>query len=97
MTRISNIYSNPYYLRENHKEYSDDEFKWQVQGLGKPKRMKSNYQEYTNTKMTFGKYKGYFIKDVPEDYLKWAVMNIKDRGIATMLATELQRRNPKLR
>jgi hypothetical protein len=97
MTRISSIYSNPYYLRENHKEYSDDEFKSQVQGLGKPRKIKSNYQEYATTKMIFGKYKGFFIKDIPEDYLKWAVMNIKDRGIATMFATELQRRNPKLR
>ena len=94
MARISNIYSNPYYLRENYKEYSDDEFKSQVQGLSK---MKPNYQEYATTRMTFGKYKGFFIKDIPEDYLKWAVMNIKDRGIATMFATELQRRNPKLR
>ncbi len=59
--------------------------------------MKSNYQEYATTKMTFGKYKGFFIKDIPEDYVKWAVMNISDRGLATMFATELQRRNPKLR
>lgn len=94
MSRISSIYSNPYYLRENHKEYSDDEFKQQVQGLSK---MKPNYQEYTNTKMIYGKYKGFFIKDIPEDYLKWAVMNLNDQGMATMFAVELQRRNPKLR
>jgi uncharacterized protein (DUF3820 family) len=55
------------------------------------------YQEYELTKMPFGKYKGFFIKDIPEDYLKWAVMNLTDRGLATMFATELQRRNPKLR
>jgi uncharacterized protein (DUF3820 family) len=59
--------------------------------------MKSNYQEYMTSKMPFGKYKGFFVKDVPEDYLKWAVMNLKDPGMATMFATELQRRNPKLR
>ena len=56
-----------------------------------------NYKEYEFTRMPYGKYKGFFLKDLPEDYLKWAVMNIKDRGIATMFATELQRRNPKLR
>jgi uncharacterized protein (DUF3820 family) len=56
-----------------------------------------NYKEYELTKMTFGKYKGFFIKDIPEPYLKWAVMNLTDRGLATMFATELQRRNPKLR
>jgi len=94
MSKISSIYSNPYYLRENHREYSDDEYKSQVLGHRKPK---PNYTEYMTTKMPFGKYKGYFVKDVPEDYLKWVVMNHNDKGIATMCATELQRRNPKLR
>jgi hypothetical protein len=94
MTLISSIYSNPYYLRENHREYSEDDYRSQILGLVK---MKPNYQEYATTRMPFGRYRGYFIKDVPEDYLKWAVMNIKDQARATMFAIELQRRNPKLR
>lgn len=53
------------------------------------------YNEYMYTKMTFGKHKGKFIKDIPLDYLKWAIMNIEDRGLATMFSIELQRREPK--
>jgi uncharacterized protein (DUF3820 family) len=56
-----------------------------------------NYKEYEFTRMPYGKYKGFFLKDLPEDYLKWAVMNLNDQGMATMFAVELQRRNPKLR
>lgn len=59
--------------------------------------MKDFYKEYMTTRMPFGKYQGYFIKDIPDDYLKWAVVNIKDQGLGTMFAVELQRRNPKLR
>jgi len=59
--------------------------------------MRNNYQEYTHTKLPWGKYKGYFLKDIPTDYLKWAVMNWTDKGIAEMFATELQRREPKLK
>lgn len=57
----------------------------------------AKYNEYQHTKMIWGKYKGYFIKDIPEDYLKWAIINFTDKGMAEMMATELQRRNPKLR
>ena len=56
-----------------------------------------SYREYEFTKMPYGKYKGYFLKDLPEDYLRWCVLNWSDRGMATMFATELQRRNPGLR
>ena len=59
--------------------------------------MIAKYKEYELTKMVYGKYKGYFLKDVPLDYLKWAVMNFTDRGLAEMISVELQRRNPKLR
>jgi uncharacterized protein (DUF3820 family) len=55
------------------------------------------YTEYMHTKMIYGKYKGIFIKDIPTDYIKWAVMNIRDRGMATMFSVELQRREPKLK
>jgi uncharacterized protein (DUF3820 family) len=47
--------------------------------------------------MPFGKYKGWFIKDIPDEYVKWAVLNLVDRGQAEMFAIELQRRQPKLR
>jgi uncharacterized protein (DUF3820 family) len=56
-----------------------------------------NYKEYELTKMPYGKYQGFFLKDLPEDYLRWCVRNWKDAGMATMFSIELQRRNPKLR
>lgn len=59
--------------------------------------MRNNYQEYAYTKMPWGKYKGYFIKDLPTDYVKWAIQNYQDQGMAQMMAVELQRREPKWR
>jgi hypothetical protein len=59
--------------------------------------MKTLYYEYKYAKMPFGKFKGYYLKDIPDNYIKWAVMNIADRASAEMFAIELQRRNPKLR
>jgi hypothetical protein len=43
-------------------------------------------------KMPWGQYKGYYLKDVPTDYLKWCVLNYQDQGMAQWLADELQRR-----
>jgi len=65
--------------------------------LLKEKHMSVSYRNYTHTKMPFGKYSGYFLKDLPLEYLKWLVMNIQDRASAEMFSIELQRRNPKLR
>ena len=55
------------------------------------------YNEYELTKMPYGKYKGFFLKDLPLNYLQWCVCNFTDQGMATMFAIELQRRYPKLR
>lgn len=59
--------------------------------------MRENYKEYAYTKMPWGKYKGRFMKDVPDDYLKWAVLNWSDPGAAEMFKVELLRRVPALR
>lgn len=59
--------------------------------------MKNNYSEYKHTKMPYGKYKGFFIKDLPDKYVEWCILNYEDKGMAQMMATEIQRRNPKWR
>lgn len=59
--------------------------------------MKEYYKEYAYTKMPWGKYKGRFLKDVPDDYIKWAIMNWTDRGVAEMFKIELLRRDTGLR
>lgn len=59
--------------------------------------MKEYYKEYAYTRMPWGKYKGLFLKEIPTDYLQWAVMNWTDRATAEMFKIELLRRAPKLR
>jgi uncharacterized protein (DUF3820 family) len=53
--------------------------------------------QFQHVKMPYGKYKGYYLKDVPDDYIKWGILNYTDRGMAEMMSTELQRRYPKMR
>jgi len=59
--------------------------------------MKDIYYEYKYTKMPFGKYRGWFLKDIPDQYLAWAIKTITDQAQATMLAVEYQRRHPEYR
>lgn len=58
------------------------------------KRLSST--EYTQRRMTMGKYTNWMIKDLPTDYVKWAILNVKG-DTASFLARELQRREPKWR
>jgi hypothetical protein len=59
--------------------------------------MKELYKENSYIRMPYGKYKGWYIKDIPDDYLRWAVLNISDKATAEMFKTEILRRQPKLR
>jgi len=43
--------------------------------------------------MRFGKYKNYEYRDLPMDYLQWAILNIKDYHLVDELIRELQRRD----
>ena len=56
-----------------------------------------SYNEYMYTKLNFGKYKGYFLKDIPDEYISWAIKHIDDVGIATMFSIEYQRRHKNMR
>ena len=57
----------------------------------------NTYQDYVYTKMRFGKYKGWFLKDIPDDYIKWDILNLKDQASAEMFSVELQRRHKEFR
>lgn len=61
------------------------------------KNLTMNYKEYMYTKINWGKHKGKFLKDVPDDYIVWAIKHIEDVGIATMFSVEYQRRYTKMR
>lgn len=58
--------------------------------------MREYYKEYAYTRMPWGKFKGFYLKDIPDDYLKWAAINWTDRATATMFRIELTRRNVKV-
>ena len=58
------------------------------------RQLKSN--EYTQRRMTFGQYVNVQIKDIPDDYIKWGIINLST-NIAELFARELQRRHPKYR
>jgi uncharacterized protein (DUF3820 family) len=57
----------------------------------------TNYQEYKYTIMPWGKYRGRYLSNIPDDYLKWCILNYKDPGMCEMMAVELQRRDPEYR
>ena len=59
--------------------------------------MRENYNEYAWTPITFGRYRGRCLRDIPDDYLKWGILNLQDQGWATVFSTELQRRHPEIR
>ena len=48
--------------------------------------------EYQFTRMPWGKYKGRFISELPDDYLKWCLLNWSDRATIQMFVAEAQRR-----
>jgi hypothetical protein len=43
--------------------------------------------------LNFGKHKGTMIKDLPIQYIEWAILNINDSRV-DMFIREIQRRNP---
>jgi hypothetical protein len=48
--------------------------------------------EYTERRVTFGRYTGTQIKDVPTDYIKWGILNLNEHW-ADFFSRELQRRD----
>lgn len=52
--------------------------------------MKRN--EFSYTRMTFGQYKGRFLREVPAPYLEWAADHVSDQGLALMFRAELANR-----
>lgn len=57
-------------------------------------RLHSN--EYTERRITFGKYLGKMVKDIPVSYIKWGILNFEGAW-AEIFARELQRRQPKFK
>lgn len=52
--------------------------------------------EYKQRRITFGKYVGLQIKDLPMDYIKWGILNLNNTW-AEMFARELQTRDRKFK
>lgn len=50
--------------------------------------MKQHHQDRRNTIMPFGKHKGRYIKDIPDEYVMWAMNNIKDMALVSFFREE---------
>lgn len=59
--------------------------------------MKYPKYQFSYTRLITGKYRGCLLKDVPDDYLKWATVNVQDPWLASMYAHELTKRYPQLK
>tara|TARA_R110000868_G_scaffold410899_1_gene700779 strand:- start:1061 stop:1261 length:201 start_codon:yes stop_codon:yes gene_type:complete len=57
----------------------------------------SYHETRKHTKMPFGKFKGVYIKDIPDQYIKWLVMNLKDKATTYYFSEELLYRDKKLK
>lgn len=53
-------------------------------------------KEYEYTRMPWGKYKGRFLKEIPDDYIQWAANHWFDQGAVIMFRAELARRKLKI-
>jgi hypothetical protein len=51
--------------------------------------MKNWSNVYGYTRMTFGRYRGRLLRNLPLDYIEWGKKNITDRDVRTALANEL--------
>lgn len=51
-----------------------------------------NNNEYSYTRMPWGKYKGRYLKEIPEEYLLWAANSWQDQATALMFKAELAHR-----
>jgi hypothetical protein len=49
--------------------------------------------EYTTRRLIFGKYINVMIKDIPDDYLEWGILNL-DLEWSNYFIREWKRRNP---
>ncbi len=47
-----------------------------------------------NLKWTIGKYTNWYIKDLPEQYMRWAIMNIDDPKLINPLASIWLKKHP---
>ena len=59
--------------------------------------MSKLYSEFTNDTLSFGRYKGTKLKDVPTSYLKWFITKSSDCCAAEQFALELGRRDKTFR
>lgn len=59
------------------------------------RKARRNHRDRQNTKMNFGKYKGFYFKDIPMEYLEWAAKNWVEtqyRPILTLVVEEIEYR-----
>ena len=55
------------------------------------------YEENSWIVWPWGRYRGRYMRDLPDSYLEWAILNITDQGMAQICADELARRRPQFK
>ena len=58
--------------------------------------MKIDHKARQHTKFPFGKYGGYYFKDIPDEYLNWAAkafVEMRNRPLLTMIVEEIAHRH----
>jgi hypothetical protein len=55
--------------------------------------MNKDHESRRNTKMRWGKFKGRFIKEIPDWYIEWASVNYNQQSLKIYFMEELNYRN----
>jgi uncharacterized protein (DUF3820 family) len=77
---------------DNVRRYRDAEHRDDTR-MARIQWKKHKYDAVADEVMPYGKYKGYSVRAVPQDYLDWAVQNINpDLPLSKMLDKEWLRR-----
>jgi hypothetical protein len=82
MTKTSSIYSNPYYLRENYREYTSEAYKSQVVGIKKVQKKRKKRTPLTPEQASQLSKKKQALK---EQQHMWCPMEVLKRGPHTGL------------
>ena len=55
--------------------------------------MRIDHTSRRNSKMAWGKFKGMFLKEIPDWYIEWASINYEQQGMRQWFMEELEYRN----
>jgi len=60
-------------------------------------KARTYWKENSEIRWPYGKYRGRWLRELPDSYLEWVIRTFTDQGLAQICADELARRRPALR